>query len=97
MWLFLHNKANSAEVNLGAAVGVEDRFTLDMAGVDGHLHRVDDQGGAHLRGELPAHDHPGRQVEHGGEVEPAFPGFEVGDVIPVTPRANDAPMIGQPS
>jgi hypothetical protein len=59
---------------------VEDRIRGDKAGVNAHLQSVDDEAGAHVVGELPADDHSGGQVDHGGQVEPALCGFEVGDV-----------------
>ena len=68
------------EFALGASVAVEDRLTVDVAGVDGHVQGIDDQRGAHVLGELPADDHPRGEIDHGREVEPALAGFEVGDV-----------------
>jgi hypothetical protein len=59
---------------------VEDRVGADQSGVDAHGQRVDDQAGAHVCRELPTDHHPGGQVDHGGQVEPALPGLEVGDV-----------------
>ena len=38
----------------------------------GHLECVDDEAGAHMGGHLPAHDHPGGEIEHDREVDPAL-------------------------
>jgi transposase-like protein len=52
-----------------APIGVEDHRRRGSAPV----HRVGDQVGAQVVGDHPA-DHPARgEVEHGGQVEPAFP------------------------
>ena len=67
---------------------MEYRVRRDEVGVEGHLQCVDDEAGAHVRGELPADDHAGGQVDHGGQVEPALAGSEVGDVA-------DQPLAGR--
>jgi hypothetical protein len=46
----------------------------------GHLERVEDELGAHVRRQLPADDHPRVAVEDEGQVEEAVPGPEVGEV-----------------
>jgi hypothetical protein len=38
----------------------------------GHLERVEHELGAHVRGELPADDHPRVAVEHEGQIEEPF-------------------------
>jgi hypothetical protein len=45
-----------------------------------HLECVEDEVGAHVRGQLPADDDPAVAVEDEGQVEEAVPGPEVGDV-----------------
>src|SRR5829696_1606772 len=65
---------------LAAAVGVEDGAGGSVAVRDGHLQGVGDQAGAEVVGELPADDHAGAQVDHGGQVQPSLAGLEVGDV-----------------
>jgi len=49
-----------------------------MPTVAGHGQGVDDQAGAHVVGHLPAQDHPGGQVEHGGQIQPSLPGTQIG-------------------
>jgi hypothetical protein len=46
----------------------------------GHLQRVEDELGAHVRRQLPADDPPRVAVEDEGEVEEAVPGAQVGEV-----------------
>jgi hypothetical protein len=48
--------------------------------VQAHLQRVDDELGAHVLGHRPADDHPGERVLNSGEVEPALPGPQVGQI-----------------
>jgi hypothetical protein len=43
------------------------------AAVERHLERVEDEVGAHVRGELPADDHPRVGVEHEREEDAALP------------------------
>ena len=45
-----------------------------------HLERVDDELGAHVIGHRPADDPARVGVLDGGEVDPALPGAQVGDV-----------------
>jgi hypothetical protein len=59
---------------------VEDSVWVDVAAVTGHGQGIDDQASAHVGGQLPAHHHPGGQVDHGGQIQPALTGLEVGDV-----------------
>jgi hypothetical protein len=47
---------------------------------DGHLERVDDELGAEVVGERPADDRPAVAVHHRGEIQPALPRSDVGDV-----------------
>src|SRR3954449_5858759 len=77
MPLLAVNASNSAEVYCVPLVGMENGVAVDMAGIDRHLQRVGDQGGAHMAGQLPADDHPGSQVDHRGQVQPALPGAQV--------------------
>src|SRR5919201_6906522 len=57
----------------------------------GHLERVEDERGAHVRRQLPPDDHPAVAVEHEGEVEEAVPGAEIGQVAdPLLVRAGGA-------
>ena len=50
------------------------------AAPDGHLDGVDDELGADVIGDRPAHDPAGPGVEHDGEVDPALTGGVLGDV-----------------
>jgi hypothetical protein len=59
---------------------MENCLIGDVAAVDRHLQGVGDQGGPHVCGGLPAHHHPGGQIDDGGQVQPAFTGAQVGDV-----------------
>src|SRR3954471_20632615 len=65
---------------LRPAVAVEYRVRLQVAVDAGHLEGVDNQRRAQMVGELPADHHPSGQVDHGGQVEPALAGAQVGDV-----------------
>src|SRR6266545_4804558 len=56
----------------------------------GHLERVEDELGAHVRRELPADDHAAVAVEDEGEIDEAVPGADVGDIgdpLLVRPRS----------
>src|SRR6266540_1382912 len=46
----------------------------------GHLERVEDELGPHVRRELPADDHAAVAVEDEGQVDEAVPGGDVGQV-----------------
>src|SRR6266511_5595199 len=46
----------------------------------GHLERVEDELGPHVRRELPADDHAAVAVEDEGQVDEAVPGADVGQV-----------------
>ena len=48
-----------------------------------HHQGVGDELGAHVVGQRPAHHPAAGQVDHGGQVRPAFPGGDVGDVAHV--------------
>jgi len=52
---------------------------------EGHGERVFDQFGAHVIGERPADDAARGQVDDRGQVGPALPGRDVGDVAHVAP------------
>jgi hypothetical protein len=53
---------------------------LGAPAVQAHLERVDDELVAHVIGHRPAHDLAAIGVLDGGEIEPAFPGPQVGDI-----------------
>jgi hypothetical protein len=65
---------------LRSLIAVVNQPWLWPAAVHGHLQRVGDELGAHVLGHRPADDHSAVGVLDGCEVEPAFPGSEVGDV-----------------
>src|SRR5580693_5958707 len=65
---------------LAAAVGVEDHAGLGVAGGDRVGQGAGDQLGAQVVREGEPDDAAGGDVDDGGEVEPALPGGEVGDV-----------------
>ena len=65
---------------LTAAVGVEDHPRVGVAAGDGVAQRVGDQVGAQVVGDRPADDPARAQVDDGGQVQPALPGVDVGDV-----------------
>jgi len=48
--------------------------------VQAHLQRVNDELGAHVVGHRPTHDPAAVGVLDGGQVDPALPGPQVGDV-----------------
>ncbi|GAB3699812.1 hypothetical protein GCM10027597_62800 [Saccharopolyspora tripterygii] len=62
------------------AIGVKNGPWGDGSVSDCHVQGVNDQAGAHMRGQLPPDDHTRGEVDHGREVEPSLTGFEVGDV-----------------
>jgi hypothetical protein len=47
---------------------------------NGHLERVDDEFGAEVVGERPANDPAAVEVHHRGQIQPALPRPDVGDV-----------------
>ncbi len=65
---------------LRAAVAVKDDARVGPAVREGHVQRVGDQVGAQVVGDRPADDGPRVQVDDGGQVRPALPGLDVGDV-----------------
>jgi hypothetical protein len=72
------------EPALRAAVGVGDDTgdgLVAAAGGDGHGQRVEDELGAHVVGHRVAQQPTGPQVEDRRQVEPAFSGRDVGDVL----------------
>ena len=68
------------ESALPALVGVVHEPGVGAAARDGHLERVDDELGAQVVGDRPADDPAAVAVHHGGQVQPALPGPDVGDV-----------------
>jgi hypothetical protein len=50
------------------------------AGPQRHLERVEDEGGAHVAGELPADDAAGERVEHEAEEHGPLPAAQIGEV-----------------
>jgi hypothetical protein len=68
------------ESALAALVGVVNETAIGAATVQRHVQRVDDELGAHVIGHRPANDRAGVGVLNGGEVQPALPGAQVGDV-----------------
>jgi len=65
---------------LRSAVGMKRRIGLNIPTETCHRQGVDDQTGPHVIGHLPAYDHPGRQIDHRREVEPALTRPQVSDV-----------------
>src|SRR5580704_1718048 len=65
---------------LAAAVGVEDHARLGITGGDRVGQRVADQLGAQVIGHGKPDDAPGGDVDDSGQVQPAFPGGDIGDV-----------------
>src|SRR3954451_24841301 len=70
---------------LGAAVGMEDHSGRWIPGRDGHVQGVGDQAGAHVVGDRPAHHPAAVQIDHGGQIGPAVPRLDVGDVAAPLP------------
>ena len=58
------------QLDVGAGAALAER----------HPQGVEDEVGAHVRGELPADDHPAVGVEHEREEDETFPAAQVGDV-----------------
>jgi hypothetical protein len=57
-----------------------------------HLERIKNEAGAHVRGQLPATDHPAIHVDHEREVDESLPAAqvaEVGDPKLVRPRGGE--------
>src|SRR5215213_4845220 len=72
---------------LATLVRMEDHPRLGVAGGDRVGQRVSDQLGTEMLGQGEP-DHPARgNVDHGGQIQPPFPGREVGDVA--TPAGID--------
>ena len=61
-------------------VAVEDAALGQLAAAGGHDQGIDDQVGAHVLGHRVARHLAGGQIDHGGQVQPALPGRQVGDV-----------------
>src|ERR1017187_1663992 len=59
---------------------MEDHPGGRLPGGDGHVEGGGDQAGAHVPGDRPADHGPRVQVDDGGQVGPAVPGPDVGDV-----------------
>ena len=67
---------------LRPAVGVRDHAGHDaVARRDGHAERVEHESGAHVVGHRVAEQPARAEIEHAGEVQPAFGGGDVGDVL----------------
>src|SRR6266540_3019545 len=64
----------------GAAVGVEYRVLGQGIIAGGHLKGLDHQVGSHVVGQRVADAGLGVAVQHGGQIQPALPGGDVGDV-----------------
>jgi hypothetical protein len=66
---------------LGPVVGVRDRAPgRRLASPDGHLEGVDDELGAHVIADRPAHHHSAERLQHHGQVNLAVAGGMLGDV-----------------
>ena len=65
---------------LAAPVAVEYQTGWWPATPPRHGQRVLDQAGLHVRLQAPAHHLAAKQVDDGGQVQPAFVGLDVGDV-----------------
>jgi hypothetical protein len=67
---------------LTASVAVVDQLDVcaRTAAMKGHSQGVEDEVGAHVRGELPADDRSAVGVEHEGEEDESVPAAQVGDV-----------------
>lgn len=70
---------------LAAPVGVEDEAGSGLTAEDCHLHRLFDQTATHVVRDGEAHDSAAAQVDDRGQVGPALPGAQIGDVS--DPRA----------
>ena len=66
--------------NTGCPVAVEYQTGWWPATPPRHGQRVLDQAGLHVRLQAPAHHLAAKQVDDGGQVQPAFVGLDVGDV-----------------
>jgi hypothetical protein len=69
------------ESALGASIGVEHNRgrQLPTQG-DRHLEGIFDEVGAHVVAHRPSDHTTGVGIDHGGQVQPPFPGAQVGDV-----------------
>ena len=65
---------------MGAAVGMKNAAGNEDVVAGRHRHRVGDQAGPHVVGHGVADDFPVEAVDDGGQVKPALPGRDVGDV-----------------
>jgi hypothetical protein len=68
------------ESALAAAVGMQDGSGFGAAAPDRHLQGVDDQFGAHVIGDRPAHDAAVEHIQHRAAVHRAGAGGVLGDV-----------------
>ena len=68
------------EPKLAPLVGVVDQSGLRLPARNRHLQGVGHELGPHVVGHRPADDLPRVEVLNGGEVDPALPGPEIGDV-----------------
>ena len=65
---------------LAAPVRVEDQSGRWLAPEPRHAQGIRDQAGLHVRLHAPAHHLAADQVDHGGQVQPAIAGGDIGDV-----------------
>ena len=62
------------ESGLATAVGMKNSVPADMTVFFRHREGVHDQAGPHVLRGLPADDHTGGQIDHGGQVQPTLVG-----------------------
>ncbi len=65
---------------MSSAIAVEYDFSGWSTTSDGHVQCVGDQLGSHVVGHGPSDDHPGVQIDDGGQVRPAVPGPYVSNI-----------------
>src|SRR5687768_14606067 len=70
---------------LTAAVAVKDRAGLHTTAADRHRYGVTNQTGPHMIGHGPADDLAAAAIDHRGQIQPAGPGADVGDVADQLP------------
>src|SRR5829696_10489013 len=59
---------------------MEDALGCQVVVSGGHLQCIHDEAGAHMLGHRVADDLPVEAVDDGGQIQPALPGVNVGDV-----------------
>lgn len=72
--------AGLARAVLAAAVGMKEGAAGHQAGSDGSAQGPGEDLGVEGVGEFPAEDTAAKEVEHDGEVKPAFTGGDIGHV-----------------